>query len=137
MKVTAAGVILYRVFQGHPKILGLVALPDVQKRNNGTYDIPKGHIDPGEKPFDAAIRECYEESGLTPTRFKSGPFIDGPLTVWLAETSGNPSIGLNPVSGLPEHLGYTWLDPDSILQDCLDYLKPVLKWAKSELCKRH
>ena len=137
MKVTAAGIVLYRVFQGRPKILGLIALPKFQLQSSGIYDIPKGRLDPGEKPFDAAIRECYEECGITPTRFKCGPNIDGPLATWLAETSGSPKIGFNPSTGLMEHLGYKWLEPDDIVNNCLDYLRPTLIWAKDEICKLH
>ncbi len=27
------------------------------------YDLPKGHVEKGENPEDAAIRECFEETG--------------------------------------------------------------------------
>jgi len=30
----------------------------------GTYSIPKGKVEPGESPWEAALRECYEETGL-------------------------------------------------------------------------
>ena len=39
----------------------LVAL----KRYNGAWLFPKGHIDPGETPEIAAVREVKEESGIT------------------------------------------------------------------------
>ncbi len=28
------------------------------------WDLPKGEIEPGEKPIDAAVREVEEETGL-------------------------------------------------------------------------
>lgn len=28
------------------------------------WDIPKGHIEKGEEPIHAAIRECFEETGV-------------------------------------------------------------------------
>ena len=28
------------------------------------WDLPKGEIEKGEKPIEAAVRECYEETGL-------------------------------------------------------------------------
>jgi 8-oxo-dGTP pyrophosphatase MutT (NUDIX family) len=31
---------------------------------NGKWDLPKGHVEPGEKFIDAAKRECWEETGL-------------------------------------------------------------------------
>jgi 8-oxo-dGTP pyrophosphatase MutT (NUDIX family) len=37
----------------------------VLKRFNGVWLYPKGHIEPGETPEIAAVREVYEESGLT------------------------------------------------------------------------
>ena len=30
-----------------------------------TYSLPKGHLDDGENPLDAAYREIHEETGLT------------------------------------------------------------------------
>ena len=37
----------------------------VVNQNNDSWSLPKGHIDPGETGFDAAIREIQEESGIT------------------------------------------------------------------------
>lgn len=34
----------------------------------GTYSIPKGIVEPGESPFETALRETYEEVGLQFTR---------------------------------------------------------------------
>jgi 8-oxo-dGTP pyrophosphatase MutT (NUDIX family) len=36
----------------------------ILKRFNGVWLFPKGHIDPGETPETAALREVREESGL-------------------------------------------------------------------------
>jgi diadenosine hexaphosphate hydrolase (ATP-forming) len=37
----------------------------ILKRFNGVWLFPKGHIEPGETPEIAAIREVQEESGIT------------------------------------------------------------------------
>jgi diadenosine hexaphosphate hydrolase (ATP-forming) len=37
----------------------------ILRRFNGVWLFPKGHIDPGETPEIAAIREVWEESGLS------------------------------------------------------------------------
>lgn len=47
---------------------GLVMIQEkllVLKRCNGAWLFPKGHIDPGETPEIAAVREVKEESGIT------------------------------------------------------------------------
>jgi bis(5'-nucleosidyl)-tetraphosphatase len=38
----------------------------------GHWAFPKGHIDPGEKPIDAARREVEEETGIERIRFFPG-----------------------------------------------------------------
>lgn len=37
----------------------------VVNQNNDSWSLPKGHIDPGESPVQAAVREIAEESGVT------------------------------------------------------------------------
>jgi ADP-ribose pyrophosphatase YjhB (NUDIX family) len=34
----------------------------------GTYSIPKGRVEIGESPWGAALRECYEETGVQLTK---------------------------------------------------------------------
>jgi 8-oxo-dGTP pyrophosphatase MutT (NUDIX family) len=36
----------------------------LQARKHGEWGFPKGHLDPGETPRAAALRECAEESGI-------------------------------------------------------------------------
>jgi 8-oxo-dGTP pyrophosphatase MutT (NUDIX family) len=36
-----------------------------------TWSLPKGHVDPGEEPLAAAIREIGEESGITALEFQN------------------------------------------------------------------
>ena len=49
---------------------GPEAAPDARKRparpkNKPVLCLPKGLVDPGEKPLDAALREVREETGIT------------------------------------------------------------------------
>ncbi len=43
----------------------------IVNQNYDSWSLPKGHIDKGETPIDAAIREIYEETGIiNPTLIK-------------------------------------------------------------------
>ena len=131
---SAAGIIVYQDL-GPDKLyfLGLIALPEFQKRNHGIYDIPKGRIDPGETPLQCAIREAKEEATIDITQLDSGAYTYDRLTVWLAESYQEPKIGVNPSSGLEEHLGYGWIKAEIMELQCLDYLKPHIQWARKYL----
>ena len=121
--VTAAGIIIFKNENNVPMFLGLKALRKFRKKNKGVYDIPKGRVDPGETPFEAAKRECFEETGITPLRIVAGPFIDGPLAVWLGETDEElVTIGKNPETGAVEHEGYRWMSTKDLKATCLNYL---------------
>jgi 8-oxo-dGTP diphosphatase len=55
----AAGGVLYRVTKGEPEFL--VA----RRPRYGDWTLPKGKLDPGEGPQEAALREVREETGFT------------------------------------------------------------------------
>jgi len=46
----------------------------VLKKFNGKWDLPKGHLDPGETFYEAAVRETFEETGLSPKDLEIHPF---------------------------------------------------------------
>jgi predicted NUDIX family NTP pyrophosphohydrolase len=67
----SAGLLLFRKTSAGPEVfLAHPGGPFWQARDNGAWTIPKGVIDPGELPLDAARREFQEETGVVP----SGPF---------------------------------------------------------------
>ncbi|HTI71154.1 MAG TPA: NUDIX domain-containing protein [Candidatus Limnocylindria bacterium] len=69
----SAGLLMYRlrsglleVFIAHP------GGPWFPNRDNDVWTIPKGEIEPGEEPIQAAMREFMEEVGIEP----KGPYIE-------------------------------------------------------------
>ncbi len=94
MKVLSCGIIPLRNENG----TWLVLLVQLYARHWG---FPKGHLEQEEEPKDAAIRELYEETGLTVNRFLSdeiftesysffhqGKRIDKQVIYFLAEVAG-------------------------------------------------
>lgn len=123
-KPPGAGVVVVRSFPEGWRVLGL--------RVYGRLDIPKGVIDPGESPFQAAVRETSEEAGITDLRFTWGnePKVVGRLTVWVAETSQDPVIQRNPETGIYEHHSADWLEWDIMLSKVPNFIATAVRWAR-------
>jgi len=60
----SAGVLLYRLKPELEVLLVHPGGPYWKRRDRGSWQIPKGGIDPNEDPEDAARREALEEIGL-------------------------------------------------------------------------
>lgn len=91
---------------------------------NPQLDIPKGHIQQGEDPMDAAIRECWEETNIKFEKWKLNRpmrFIMGgePLFLWEVRLTALPptaflscaSTFIDDTTGCrhPEMTGYTYI----------------------------
>jgi len=61
---TSAGGVVYRVEDGTPLYLLI-------RDSYGNWGFPKGHVERGEKPEDAALREVMEETGLASLTLQS------------------------------------------------------------------
>jgi 8-oxo-dGTP pyrophosphatase MutT (NUDIX family) len=56
----SAGVVLVRTMRGRPWL----AAVRPQGKPEGTWALPKGLVDAGEKPAETALREGHEETGI-------------------------------------------------------------------------
>src|SRR5262249_21398453 len=97
MPKQSAGILCYRKVHGQLMVL-LVhhGGPFWAKRDAGAWSIPKGGIDDGESPLDAAKREFEEETGaavdgkfieLEPVRQTSGKIVHA----WAVEADFDPA----------------------------------------------
>ena len=97
MSKKSAGILLYRIKN---KILEVLLVhpggPFWIKKDAGAWTIPKGELNENEEPFDAAIREMKEETGiilkgnyleLTPVKQKAGKLV----YAWANEQDIDPS----------------------------------------------
>lgn len=124
-KREGAGHIIVKKFSDGYRVLAL--------RVYGMYDIPKGHIEEGESPYDAAVRETSEEAGITQLHYRWGqnPIQIKHLTVWLAETSQEPVIRKNPETGIWEHHEAKWVTWEEMRARVPGFLKEAVDWAQS------
>jgi bis(5'-nucleosidyl)-tetraphosphatase len=126
----SAGVVVVSVFQRKLKFLLLRAY-----RN---WDFPKGMVEPGEDPIDAAVREVREETTLDDISFDwgmafmdTGPYNRGKISRYYVARSKQERVELlvNPEIGMPEHQEARWVDVDRAHTMVSPRLKPVIDWA--------
>lgn len=105
----------------------------------GNWDFPKGAVEAGEAPLDAALREVREESGLAGLELRWGevfcetaPYAGGKVArYYLAESpSGDVHLPVSPELGGPEHHEFRWVSFDTAARLLPPRLLPVLAWAR-------
>jgi len=102
------------------------------------WDFPKGLVEPGESPLDAAIREVREETALDELCFdwgfvymETGPYGKGKIARYHLARSRQVDITLpiNPDLGTAEHHEARWADLTQALAMVSPRLVPVVRWA--------
>jgi predicted NUDIX family NTP pyrophosphohydrolase len=144
MAKKSAGLLLFRRRgSGVEILLAHPGGPFWARKDDGAWTIPKGLIDQGEDPLDAAVRECQEELGI----LISGEFLPlTPLTqsggkvvlAWAVESDFDPqTLNSNtfemewpPRSGkrqaFPEVDRAEWFPPQTARQKILKGLAPFI-----------
>ena len=86
------------------------------------WDFPKGQVEPGEEPIDAARREVREETGITDLDFR-----------WGFDYRDTPPYGLpvNPALGRAEHEEFRWVTRAAARDLVVPRVAAILDWAVS------
>jgi 8-oxo-dGTP pyrophosphatase MutT (NUDIX family) len=106
------------------------------------WDFPKGSIEPGESPLEAALRETKEEAALADLSFPFGegfcetaPYGHGKVARYYLGTTETAHVTLlpSPELGRPEHHEARWVSFDEAAELLPPRLAPVLEWARRTL----
>ncbi len=128
----SAGVVVVSLAQRKLKYLLLRAY-----RN---WDFPKGLVELGEQPIDAALREVREETTFDDLSFDwgleymdTGPYNKGKISRYYIARSKQTQVSLpiNPDLGRPEHHEACWVDFHKALAMVSPRLRPVVDWANA------
>lgn len=126
----SAGVVVVRIVDRKLRFLLL--------RSYRNWDFPKGMVEPGEEPIDAAMREVTEETTLDDISFdwgvdfiETGPYSKGKIARYYVARSKADHIRLpiNPALGMPEHHEARWYEPKDAYNIVSPRVKPVVRWA--------
>jgi bis(5'-nucleosidyl)-tetraphosphatase len=130
----SAGAVIVRFRDKMPRFLLLRAFR--------YWDFPKGQVEPGEQPLQAAVREVEEETALTDLEFRWGEaFIETErygnnkiARYYLAESAhGEVRLPVNPELGHPEHDEYRWLSYEPARALLVPRVAAVLDWAHARV----
>ena len=106
------------------------------------WDFPKGQVEPGEDPLDAAKREATEETGVADIAFPFGdayretlPYASGKIArYYLGEiTEENIRLPISHELGRPEHHEWRWVSFDEAEELLPPRLGVVLDWLRETL----
>ena len=127
----SAGVVVVRRFPEGWRCLIL--------RSYRNWDFPKGTVETGEAPLDAALREVAEESALTDLEFHWGeiycetaPYSGGKVARYYLALSpaGKVDLLVNPEIGRPEHHEFRWVSFATAQKLLPPRLQTVFGWAR-------
>jgi 8-oxo-dGTP pyrophosphatase MutT (NUDIX family) len=106
------------------------------------WDFPKGMVELGEQPLQAAIREVKEETLISDLEFtwredysETGPYSRGKVARYYLAKTSTTEVTLPVIAelGRPEHHGFRWVDLETALELVSPRVAPVVEWAARKL----
>lgn len=104
------------------------------------WDFPKGKLERGETPFQAAIREVEEETTVTQldfhwgeTFFETPPYRGGKIArYYIAQTEAKKvDLPINPELGRAEHQEFAWVRYKKAYEMVSPRVRQVIDWANA------
>lgn len=125
------GIVIYGVHQGEDGIDRLVLVRQFRYPiNDYIYELPAGLIDEGETPNVAAMREYWEETGLTLHPVKVDPAISKPFFTTVGMTDESVATAFGYASGTPSTKGLEENEDITVVLADKQEVKRILKEEK-------
>lgn len=102
------------------------------------WDFPKGLVEDGETPLDAALREIIEETTIADIEFawgreffETGPYNRDKIARYYLGLTGQEQVRLpvNEALGRPEHSEYRWATLPAARVLAAPRVRSVIDWA--------
>ncbi|HEX7115599.1 MAG TPA: NUDIX domain-containing protein [Steroidobacter sp.] len=106
------------------------------------WDFPKGMVESGEEPLEAAIREVKEETGISDLEFawgdtytETGPYSRGKVARYYLARTRTADVVLTVIEelGRAEHNEFRWVDYETARSLVSPRVQPILEWAAAQL----
>lgn len=106
------------------------------------WDFPKGLMEAGEEPLQAALREVREETSLDDLAFpwgedflETGPYSRGKTARYYLAVTKRSDVAIlpNPETGRPEHSEFRWCSFTEARRITAPRVRDVIAWAQQRI----
>lgn len=133
-RVLSCGAVVLRETQAGWRLLLLRAFTH--------WDFPKGLMEAGEEPLQAALREVREETSLDDLAFpwgedflETGPYSRGKTARYYLAVTKRSDVAIlpNPETGRPEHSEFRWCSFTEARRITAPRVRDVIAWAQQRI----
>lgn len=108
------------------------------------WDFPKGMVEAGEQPLQAAIREVREETLIVDLQFawgevyaETGPYSRGKVARYYLARTETAAVTLTVIEALgrAEHNEFRWVDYEGANRLVSPRVAPIVEWAWQQIAE--